>query len=91
VLRNQAYTASSINTQLDEAASRFINDPSRNIISENQAQLSKIFQWFRSDFTKAGSLAAFISQYNKFPLKEKIKINYLEYNWLLNDSLNNVD
>ena len=35
---------------------KFINDPKRNKISENKLELSKIFKWFKGDFTKKGSL-----------------------------------
>jgi hypothetical protein len=85
VLRNEAYSAEKINSQLDSAAKTFINDPSRNKISTDSAELSKIFTWFKGDFTKKETLASFINRYSNTKISEKTQINYLDYNWLLNE------
>ena len=44
-LLNEAYTEDKLEKQLHRAANDFINDPSRNIISENKVELSEIFKW----------------------------------------------
>src|SRR5690606_14662170 len=46
-LLNEAFTIKKLDSQLNKVTSRFINNPSKNIISRNQLQLSKIFQWFK--------------------------------------------
>lgn len=85
ILRNEAFVASRLNEQLDDQARKFINDKSKNNISANSAQLSKLFTWFKGDFTKQGSLVAFINKYSTVKLSEKAKLDYLEYNWNLNE------
>lgn len=84
-LRNSAYTAENLNTQLDLAARDFINDPSRNNIKNGSAQLSSIFNWFTGDFTKNGSLKDFINQYSNNKIAADTPIEFMEYNWKLNE------
>ena len=84
-LRNEAFLASRLNEQLDDQARKFINDKSKNNISANSAQLSKLFTWFKADFTKQGTVVAFINRYSTVKLSDKAKIDYLEYNWSLNE------
>lgn len=83
-LRGEAFTAEALDRQLDEQAVRFINDPKRNKLDGNSAQLSKIFSWFEGDFTKNGSLPKFINRYAENKLVPGAKISYLEYDWKLN-------
>ena len=39
-----------IDSQLDEQARIFLNDPSRNTITASKVEVSKIFSWFGGDF-----------------------------------------
>ena len=55
------------NQQLDEIASGFINDPSRNHLEGNTLYVSKIFDWFEEDFN--GDVVGFILKYAKGGLK----------------------
>ena len=41
---------------------KFINDTNRNKISEEKLQLSKIFEWFKGDFTKKSSLIEYLNK-----------------------------
>lgn len=84
-LRNEAYTSELLNTQLQEQAIDFINDPQRNIITEDNAEVSKLFSWFTSDFTKEGTLKNFINQFAVHKISSKTEITYLDYNWKLNE------
>ncbi len=57
--------------------------------AENTVYLSKIFDWFESDFVgKSGSVMNFIRPYLKEDvlvfLERQPKIDYLHYNWALN-------
>ena len=85
LLYDKAFTAESLNSQLNRQAERFINDSQRNKISNNSAQLSKIFEWFKSDFEQKGSLVDFLNQYSKTKLSSSARISYLNYNWNLNN------
>jgi len=84
-LLNKAYTEDKLDKQLDRAAKDFINDPSRNILSENKVQLSKIFKWYKKDFESNGSLIAYLNQYVKSSINPDTKIEYIKYNWSLNE------
>ncbi|MFD2726956.1 DUF547 domain-containing protein [Hyunsoonleella rubra] len=84
-LQNEAFTASNLEAQLAKVTSEFLNDPERNFISEDQLELSKIFQWFAKDFKQNGSLIDFLNQYSEVTISEGAKIRYKDYNWDLND------
>jgi hypothetical protein len=84
-LSNEAFTGEKINEQLERATRDFLNDPSRNRITDGQAQVSQIFNWFKEDFTKEGSVPAFINRYARTKIGSKTPLTYLEYDWSLND------
>ena len=90
-LDNKAYRPENLETHLEESAEEFINSQ-RNIISENEVKLSKIFKWYKSDFENQNkSVIDFINQYSNKQLKSDADIDYLDYNWQLNskENLNN--
>lgn len=85
-LRNEAYTATALERQLDAQARDFLNNPEKNIITANRAQLSSIFSWFQSDFVSdEKSLVDFINRYAENPLQRYEAIEFLDYNWNLNE------
>lgn len=84
-LLNEAFVSERIEAQLTKVATTFINDPSRNKITADQAQISSIFSWFKGDFTKKGTLIDFLNTYSKVKLKPSAKISHLDYNWNLNE------
>src|SRR5690606_6695573 len=84
-LQNEAYEASKLNTQLTKATKAFLNDPTKNYISQNDLELSKIFQWFTKDFKQHGSLIDFLNQYSDINISENAKTKYKDYNWRLNE------
>ncbi len=85
VLRSEAYTAKDLNKQLEEQAVAFLNDVSRNSITSEKIQLSKIFDWFESDFTKEKTLRKYLENYSTQKLNAAVDIEFLEYNWNLNE------
>ena len=84
VLFNEAFSPDRLDAQLDSAAVRFINDPQRNRISEEKAEISRIFLWFKGDFTQTGSLRAYLSQFSRTPLTADTELDHLDYDWSLN-------
>ncbi|MCB0771252.1 MAG: DUF547 domain-containing protein [Flavobacteriales bacterium] len=84
-LWNHAYTAQDIDKQLDDAARRFINDPLRNELGPERVRLSRIFDWFKSDFTEHGTLVEYIKRYATIPVSHVATVEYLEYDWRLNE------
>jgi len=85
-LLNEAYTADKIDKQLTQQTKAFLADDFRNKISADKLELSKIFSWFKGDFTKDGTLIEFIDQYTEVAINEQAKIRYLAYDWSLNDA-----
>ncbi len=87
-LRYEPYEAEKLESQLNDQAHQFINNPKHNYVKENKLFLSKIFDWFKDDFNDNPLL--FVKQFADDDLKETLnknsnpKINYLEYNWALN-------
>lgn len=83
-LMNKAFTAASLEVNLDKLAKAFINDPGRNKITANSIQVSQIFNWFSEDFTKNGTLIDYLNRYSNTRISPGAKVSYLEYNWSLN-------
>ena len=83
-LRNEAYTAAKLEFQLEEQTRAFINNPDKNIITKKRTKLSKIFDWFQSDFLKYSTLEDFLKKYNP-AIKKENKLEYMDYNWTLNE------
>jgi hypothetical protein len=84
-LLNEAYTAIQLEQQLTKQAQDFLADEFRNKITTNNIQISKIFSWFKGDFTKKGSLINFLNQYSNTTIHPDAKISYLDYDWSLNE------
>jgi hypothetical protein len=85
-LRNEAYVGSKLDAQLNDQATKFINDGKNNIITNKEASLSKLFTWFQGDFEVYGaSVRDFINKYAKTKITKKTKISFLDYDWNLNE------
>ena len=84
-LINKAFTLDNLEELLDSASKDFINDPTRNRITADSAEISEIFKWYTSDFTSNGTLIDYINQYRKVPIKAGTKLKYLKYDWSLNE------
>ena len=84
-LQNKAFTASDLDDQLTNATKEFLSDPSKNNLSNNSAELSKIFKWFSKDFKQGQSLIDFLSKYSDIIISPKASISYKDYEWNLNE------
>ncbi|MFS4454771.1 DUF547 domain-containing protein [Maribacter sp. 2304DJ31-5] len=84
-LLNEAYTAHTLEAQLQKATKDFINDTKRNKITGDALQLSNIFKWYKKDFTENGSLIDYINPYTQINISPKADIDYLKYDWSLNE------
>lgn len=83
-LLNEAYTAESLEQQLDQQTVEFINDTTKNRVSKEKAELSQIFNWFRGDFTRDMKLQEFIANYALNEMSSGAKISFMDYDWSLN-------
>lgn len=100
-LREEAFVAERLDTQLDEQALRFMSDRSRNRYNAQRGRLevNKIFDWFGEDFRLGhrgiASLPAFLARYanqlaDSPADREKVRggqvdVAFLDYDWKLND------
>lgn len=85
-LRNEAYTPARLAEQLNEQGVDFLNDPTKNAIARTRASLSKLFDWYESDFTKnKRSVVYWINRYSQTKINDDTPISYLDYNWQLNE------
>lgn len=80
-LSNTAFTESNINSLLTLRATSFINSSS-NELSAAKIKLSKIFEWYKSDF---GNTITFINKYSKTKVNDNAAVEYKEYDWNLNE------
>ncbi len=84
-LLNKAYSAEKIEQQLQNQAIYFVNNSKKNRIHQNEIAVSKIFDWFQSDFTKSGRLTDFLNQFSRTKIAKNAAIRYLNYDWHLNE------
>lgn len=85
-LRNEAFTAEKLEEQLDEQMRSFIKNKTKNLVDEDNPKLSKIFRWYAGDFKKTGvSIRKYINQYSEIKIKKGADIDYLSYDWALNE------
>jgi len=84
-LLNEAYESDKLESQLQDQTVKFINNHDKNKIESGSAKVSQIFNWFKEDFTKNGSLQDYLNKYSKTKLNSKAKIEFLDYSWDLND------
>jgi len=84
-LLNYAYESETLDQQLEHVTKMFINDPSRNSISQSTAKISKIFKWYMTDFPKSEAFIAFLNNYSTIKILAKAEIDYFNYSWKLNE------
>ncbi|MBK8922635.1 MAG: DUF547 domain-containing protein [Saprospirales bacterium] len=80
-LLNRAYTAETLSATLDQRTRQFIQDPKYNILTAEQARVSKIFEWYAADF---GDLRQFLYKYAAVKPGADTPVFFLEYDWKLN-------
>ena len=86
----EPYQGKDLDTQLDNSARSFINNPLKNRIESETLYVSRIFKWFPKDFKN--DVVGFVLKYADGDFKKeliakkgKLKIKYLKYDWSLNN------
>jgi hypothetical protein len=80
-LMNGAFFADKLDAQLEKQTKAFVNNTTKNSISETSISVSKIFEWYSDDF---GNLISFLNKYSDTKIKSNATISYMEYKWNLN-------
>ncbi len=85
-LRNEAYVAERLDDQLEDQAIGFFNNPAKNKIESNRAEVSKLLSWYGGDF-KIGNQTKidYINRYSKVKLNDEAKLDFMDYDWNLNE------
>jgi uncharacterized protein DUF547 len=102
MLRNEAFRADTLDEQLEDAMRRFLSDRTRNRYSSSRHRLevSRIFEWYGSDFEKGyhgfatlkgtfaryADLLAYGPEFRQAVRQQKADVVFLEYDWGLNDA-----
>lgn len=102
MLREEAYVAEQLNSQLEEQTRRFLSDRTRNRFSSvgNALEISEIFKWYSVDFTSGlkgfRSREQFFAKYTDLIAddpahrtiigEQKAGLRILDYEWKLNDA-----
>jgi hypothetical protein len=98
-LRDEAFTASQLDAQLDDGMRRFMSDHTRNRVKGDTVEVSAIFKWFKEDFNSGyrgfkqveDVFAAYAEQLTDQPEEQaslrakRLSVSYLNYDWSLND------
>ena len=94
-LRGEPFVATRLGSQLEEAAHLFLTDKGKNRYEPNSSTLylSSIFKWYGDDFKKEyGSFKEFVSnrivadtESQKRARSDRTKVEFLDYDWSLND------
>jgi Protein of unknown function, DUF547 len=81
-LHNEAFTAENVQNLLTQRTRKFIRS-SANKLTENSAEISKIFDWYATDF---GDIVAFLNKYATVKIAKGAKVTFADYNWDLNSN-----
>ena len=65
-----------------KATKAFVNNATYNKITADKVEVSKIFEWYAVDF---GDLITFLNKYSDVKINPGAELNYMEYNWALNN------
>lgn len=99
-LRDEAFTATQLEAQLEDGMRRFMGDSTRNRVKGERVEVSMIFKWFSEDFESGYNgftrvedvFAQYAAQLSDKPedqarLRAKsLSVSYLDYDWSLNNT-----
>lgn len=86
ILQSEVYIPGKLDNQLRKSMESFLNDKDKNRYDTktNTLYISKIFDWFKEDFTKKSTLIEFVKSGMKIDIPENASIRYTDYDWNLN-------
>lgn len=82
----EAFNSDRLDSQLDQAATRFINSEKAVKVTKNGITLSSIYDWYQTDFGSLTELQQHLNHYRVTPNVQLTQIRYT-YNWQLNQKL----
>ncbi len=88
-LRREAYTREAVDEQLDDNFRVWLADPGKAqfLPGNHLAKVSKIFDWYAADFAAVGGVPVALDKFAPpRAFAPANKLEYLKYNWGLNDT-----
>lgn len=85
-LRNEAYRANKLNTQLNNQVVLTLNNKTKGFARENEQNLiyvSKVMEWYEDDFAD-GNLLLWLKPWKPLFVNGSTKIKFFPYDWSLN-------
>ncbi|MBT0607448.1 DUF547 domain-containing protein [Aequorivita echinoideorum] len=87
-LLREAYTAKNVDELMTRATNEFLNGP-KNQITPNDPKISSIFEFYPADFKVDGkTIIEFINEYSDVKINKDAELNYIPYDWSLNNQQN---
>jgi len=86
---NFMFTEKNVDSKLEDLMNSFINDPTKNKISSTKLEISKVFEWYKEDFTYKTTLIEYLNKYSSTKVSNNTEITFKEHNWALNDQFLN--
>jgi hypothetical protein len=80
-LYNRAFTTDNLVSVLNARTNKFINDAKYNTLTNEAVAISKIFDWYGTDF---GKPLDYIRRYTSQEISPDAKVTFREYDWQLN-------
>lgn len=87
-LASFAYQPTKLDSQLEQRTKKSVNNAEfvRVDAATSQVSVSKIFDWYKKDFTQGGqTITEFLNKYRSSSIPASYRIGYYEYDWSLND------
>jgi len=85
-LASFAYMPESLDSELRRRTELALNDGLFIRVGNGIVEISKIFEWYKDDFTSGSStVLQFINSYRKTKIAATSKVTYYEYDWSLNE------
>lgn len=87
-LLDEPFTAARLDAQLEQVTRTFLAQPgphSYQIEEGNYIRVSKIFDWYRSDFDPPG-IVRYINKYRSQSLDPAMSVKFFDYDWRLNEA-----
>ncbi len=87
-IMNKAFTPEKIEEQMDTQTRKTINDSDwlKVNVKERKIEISKIFDWYKNDFTMKGStVISWINTYRSSKIPSNYQVTFYEYDWSLNE------
>lgn len=84
-LLNKAWTADNIQQYYDQMTRDFINNPAYNTLGANAVEVSKIFDWYATDFGGASNVPTYLQSYTTTTINPNATVTFKNYDWSLNE------